>query len=156
MYNRIRALIAVCTDTFGQMVSGLTLRQMWGHVWKAVSLLFPLRLKSFRLPKISGSVPSKATFSRSSSLYKQFPYLFGKFISTLIYLRDTSCARGTNLPLKLPVTAKDKWYPTVYIVGYQDNIDTYLLNWSLQPSRQDYNLASDINHVVCINFIHEW
>ena len=33
---------------------------------------------------------------------------------------------------------------------------TYTHNWSLQAFIQDYDLASDITYVVCINFMHEW
>ena len=29
-------------------------------------------------------------------------------------------------------------------------------NWSLQPFGQDYDLASPVTYVVCVNFIHEW
>ena len=31
---------------------------------------------------------------------------------------------------------------------------TYILNWPLQLSSQDYGLASHTTHVVCVNFIH--
>ena len=33
---------------------------------------------------------------------------------------------------------------------------TYIHNWSLEPFSQDYDLASHITYVVCVNFIHEW
>ena len=33
---------------------------------------------------------------------------------------------------------------------------TYIHNWPLQPFSQDYGLASQSTHVVCVNFIHEW
>ena len=33
---------------------------------------------------------------------------------------------------------------------------TYILNWSLQPFSQDYDLVSHTTYVVCVNFVHEW
>ena len=33
---------------------------------------------------------------------------------------------------------------------------TYLHNWFLQQFSQDYDLASHIIQVVCINFIQKW
>ena len=35
-------------------------------------------------------------------------------------------------------------------------VHTYINNWLLQPCSQDYGLASDTTHVVCVNFRHEW
>ena len=35
-------------------------------------------------------------------------------------------------------------------------IHTYRHNWPLQPSSQDYGLASHTTHVECVNFIREW
>ena len=33
---------------------------------------------------------------------------------------------------------------------------TYIHNWSLQPLSQDYDLASHITFIECVNFLHEW
>ena len=34
--------------------------------------------------------------------------------------------------------------------------NTYIHNWPLQPFSQDYGLASETTHVVCVNFIRVW
>ena len=33
---------------------------------------------------------------------------------------------------------------------------TYTHNWPLKSFSRDYDLASNITYVVCVNFIHEW
>ena len=36
------------------------------------------------------------------------------------------------------------------------DIHIYIHNWPLQTLSQDYGLASQTTHLVCVNFIHKW
>ena len=69
-------------------------------------------------------------------------YIYNKF---LFYLNT-----ALLILLSDPFTIKVKHpvFNTVFI-------HTYINNWSLQPFRQDYDLASHTSYVVCVNFIHE-
>ena len=44
----------------------------------------------------------------------------------------------------------------IKIAQCENTINYSIHNWPLQPSSQDYGLASHTTHVVCVNFIREW
>ena len=43
-----------------------------------------------------------------------------------------------------------------FFIGWLAHIHTYIHNWALQPFSQDYGLASNTTHIVCVNFMREW
>ena len=60
-----------------------------------------------------------------------------------------------KMDLKLAATVRNKTETDIKSnMGKYDH--TYAHNWSLQPFSQDYNLATHIIYIMCVNFIHEW
>ena len=53
--------------------------------------------------------------------------------------------------LKMVITGDESW---VYGYDMETNGHTYIHNWPLQPFSQDYGLAAQTTHVVCVSVIH--
>ena len=64
----------------------------------------------------------------------------------------------TNLFMCQKQTDNPKWLKlSTYITDMctiHSRKQTYIYNWSLQPFRQDYGLASHTTHVVCVKFLY--
>ena len=107
----------------------------------------------------SGYISSKGLriliiFVWRESCLSNFSYGKSKFLSITSYGRHNGWNFKT-IDLYLFVTTA--WKNTGRCrVSLSCIIAKVLLNWSLQPFCEDYNLASHVIHIVCVNILHEW
>ena len=72
---------------------------------------------------------------------------------------DTDLSRDKIIKILFYFISSSKSYPSKFAKWTKElvpPIHTYINNWSLQPFRYDYDLASYSTYVVCVNFIHKY